>query len=868
MDATRWQRLETLFLSALECDEGQRDLLLRSRAGDDPSLIAEVTEMLAAHQDDRRLAVESRFIRDTPDDDPAGVQVDSAIGTQVGSYRLVERIASGGMGVVYRAERADGHYTQTVAVKLLRSGLVSRELLQRFRAERQALARLDHAAIARLLDGGVAASGVPFLAMEFIEGKPITGHCDDSNLTIERRLRLFQAVCRAVHHAHQNLIVHRDLKPSNILVTESGEVKLLDFGIAKLLRPDAADPAITASVLPLMTPEYASPEQVRGEPVTMATDVYALGLLLYEIVCGVSPQRITNVSLASIQHSVCEHVPPPPSTAAASGPGEDAASRARARGVARPEVLQKQLRGDLDTIITKAIRKEPARRYSSAQSLADDIERHLTSMPVQAQPDTFRYRAGKFLRRNRLGVAAATAIFASILMGLGIAVTGIVRARTAERSALDEAAAAGSISTFLVDLFRASDPGEAQGDMLTARQLLDRGAERVHGDSGMRATVRARLLHTMAEAYESLGLFPSAIELREAELRVLQETTGGTSAQYARSIASLSDVHGRAGDFQQARALGDSAVGLLESLPRPDSAALRDVLNVLGMASGRMGDLTTARAALTRALMIHAAIAGDDDASIIGILNNLAIVEWMEGNPAGAQAYYTRALIVLEKEYGPDHRSVANTLNNLALVYRQVGNTEAAMAAHERVLSIRERILDPEHPDIAESFNNIGVVHLDQQDYGRARDMFQRSLDNREAVLGPRHQLVATSLSNLGSAQLGLGEYAAAESLYQRAMALMADINGTDHVSVSYPLLGLAQVSRSRGDVVLAESTFRRVISLRRSAMREDHPDLLVAMEEFASFMQDQGRVAVADSIRLALATARSGSSSDGGAAP
>ena len=848
MDADRWQRLEALFVGALERDEPGRHSFLRRETIDDPTLYAEVAAMLAANGESRALAVESQLIRDTPVGSPFIGRVDRAIPSAVGPYRLIEQIGHGGMGVVYRAERADGQYTQTVAVKLVRTDFASPDLVQRSRSERQILARLEHASIARLLDGAMAEDGSPYLVMEYVSGRPITEHCDAACLTIDERLRLFQIVCRAVHYAHQNLVVHRDLKPSNILVTADGQVKLLDFGIAKLIATDD-DTATTRTLLPLMTPDYASPEQVRGESITTATDVYALGLLLYELLCGERAQRASGASPVAIERTVCQVQPPSPSVSIGTGSLERIAERVRSRGAARVEQLQKTIRGDLDTIVDAALRKEPARRYASAEQLAGDIERFLTGLPVLARPDTVRYRAAKFVRRNRTGVLAAAAIVLSIMAGLTVALVGLTRARQAERQAVAEAAAATTVSEFLVDLFRANDPGESRGEVVTARQLLDRGAARIGDGLDDQPAVQARLLGTMARAYESLGLFDPAIELRERELEIHRGRVGELSVEVGTTLGELSDLYGRRGEYARARDLAREAVELLEQVPAASGREMMNALNQLGMANGQLGDLQAARGALERSLAIGERTFGRDDPSFTGTLNNLAIVHWLQGDPAGARPLYARALAILEREHGTEHPAVAHTLNNLGLVQSQAGELDAAVATHRRALAVREKILAPDHPDIAETLNNLGVVMLSRRDFAGAKPLFERALDIRERALGADHSHVASTLNNLGTALLELGDHTTARPHLERALASLRRSVGPDHVMTSYPLLGLARIERARGNVTVAERDIRRVIAM-REAVGAQHPDLAIALHELAELARDRGRTAEADSLQ------------------
>jgi serine/threonine-protein kinase len=439
MDPDRWQRLEEMFFTALDLDAAGRAELLAAANGTDTELAREVAAMLAAHDLGEDHGIERLLAAG-----PSG----SRIGTQAGAYRLVALIGRGGMGEVYLAERADGQFQQTVAVKLLRAGFDNARAVARFRAEREILARLEHPHIARLLDGGVTEDGLPFLAMEYVRGEPIDHFCRARDLSLEERLRLFVDVCRAVDFAHRSLIVHRDLKPSNILVTERGEAKLLDFGIAKLLAEGAAEAATRTGLL-LLTPEYASPEQVRGGGITTVTDVYALGLLLYEILTSRRAQPITDLSPAGIARTVCDEKPPVPSAAV-------------------PEGMARRLRGDLDTIVAKALHKEPARRYASAERLADDVLRHLEGRPIQARGESFSYRAGKLLRRHRLAAAAAAVVVAVLAFSLLLG-SGLVRARRAEAEARREAETSRRVSDRLLGIFKVSAPAEARAEIITAK---------------------------------------------------------------------------------------------------------------------------------------------------------------------------------------------------------------------------------------------------------------------------------------------------------------------------------------------------------------------------------------------------------------
>jgi eukaryotic-like serine/threonine-protein kinase len=851
VDANRWQRLQDLFFDALERDPSSRAAFLHATTRDDPTLRDEIAAMLAAHDDNRRLDSEAH--RDdgaTPASEPAA-RIAGRDVVRAGPYRLLERIGRGGMGEVFRAERDDGQYTQTVAIKVIRAGFVTPELLRRFRAERQILARLQHAGIARLLDGAVADDGQPYLAMEYVAGRSITDYCDAARLGVEARLHLFRSVCDAVQYAHRNLVVHRDLKPSNILVTADGVVKLLDFGIAKLLA-EADDGAAPTRTLPVLTPEYAAPEQVRGQPVTTATDVYALGLLLYELLCGVRAQSAPTLTPAALERAICETDPPPPSAALPAGAPADVQARVAARGGSLDR-LRRRLHGDLDTIVATALRKDPARRYASVDLLSADIERHLTGLPVVARADTLRYRTGKFLRRHRIGVAATAAVTLSLALGLGIAVTGLVRAQRAEERALDDARTAGQVSDFLVELFRVNTPGEARGNTVTARELLDRGAERVATQLDSQPVVQARLLRTMGQAYDALGLYDPALALFEQELDIERARTGERSAEVAAALGRLAGIHGNRGDYARSRDLARAALDIQEGIQPVDSTELATTLNQLGTAHGRLGELDDARAALERAFALDERRLGADHGRLASPLNNLAILHWQQGDVAAAAPLFQRALALWERDYGAEHPVVAHVVNNLALVSKQAGDFAQARAFHERALAIREKALPAGHPDIAESLNNLGSLLLDTREYDEARRLLERALELRERALGPDHAYVATTLNNLGFALIGLGDAATARPPLERAHAILELSVGADHAMTSYPLLGLARISRMNGELDDAERGFRRVIAIRRQSMGDAHPDLREAVRELADFLRARGRAGEAAELEASV---------------
>ncbi|NBC18727.1 MAG: protein kinase, partial [Bacteroidetes bacterium] len=547
MDSTRWRHLKALFEAALDRPPEERTSFLDEACAGDEELRQELESLLMAAAGSGpfdALADEfvSPLLADLEDD--ADLLMPTLEGRRVGPYEIARRIGQGGMGAVYLAERADGQFEQQVALKLVRHGLHGTEGARRFLAERQILARLQHPHIARLLDGGITEDGQPYFAMEYVDGLPLDAYCDEHELGIETRLRLFQTVCDAVHYAHQNLIVHRDLKPSNILVTEdpgSGpgqapQVKLLDFGIAKLIDVEDEGDLLTRTGMPVLTPAYASPEQVRCQPITTASDVYTLGVVLFELLTGQRPYDVQGRSPSEVEEMVCETEPPAPSaivTRPAPGSASDAPPT---RTSGSPEVLRRRLAGDLDTIILKAMQKEPGRRYASAEALRDDLQRHLDGLPVTARPSTLGYRARTFVRRHRTGVTAAALVALAVLAGI-VGTVWQARVAAQERDAArQEAAKAERVASFLIDVFETPDPSEARGDTITAREILDRGARRVRTELAAEPAVQAQMMDVIGRVYQNLGLYDRAGALLDEALTLRRTTPDVAPGDLAASL--------------------------------------------------------------------------------------------------------------------------------------------------------------------------------------------------------------------------------------------------------------------------------------------------------------------------------------------
>ena len=659
------REVEALFEAALARPPEERGRWLETACRGDGILRREVEALLRAHE--RAEGVLEADLAPPPSLAGLAPELD-----RVGRYRVVGELARGGMGAVYLADRDDGLFRQRVAVKVLRRSAHVQELRPRFEAERQILAALEHPHIARLLDGGITDDGRPFLVMEYVEGRPVDEYCEAEGLGLEDRLRLFCEVARAVHYAHGRLVVHRDLKPSNVLVTDAGEPKLLDFSIAKILDPGALglEAPETRTGLRLMTPEYAAPEQVLGEPATTAVDVYGLGVVLYELLAGRRPFHLEGCTAGEAERVLLHEDPAPPSERAE---GRAGAGPGAAGGGPGGRRWRRRLEGDLDRIVLKALRKEPERRYVSAGQMAEDVERHLEGRPVRARGESLAYRGRTFVRRHLLGLASAAAVLAALVAGTVLATVGMVRAERAEAVARREAASARQVSRFLVELFEVSDPGEARGTTVTAREILDRGAERVSRDLEAQPLVQARLMGTVGEIYRRLGLYGASRPLLERTLEVRRRELGAGHPEVADALHDLGHVLEQQGHFGESAERYAGAVALRERLGPDERIPLARSLTGLAAVRLRQGRIDDAAGLLDRAAGIHESAGDAAPVDLAWTLHELGSSCREQGRWAEAESHLRRALEIQASALPPDHPGLAATRRELAGALRGLG---------------------------------------------------------------------------------------------------------------------------------------------------------------------------------------------------
>lgn len=825
MEPSRLAEIDALFAAALELEPEARPAFLAARCDDDEELRREVEALLGLSgvRVEGLVAPVRALAAEIVAEPGRGLEP----GGTIGGWRILRGLGRGGMGVVFLGERAGEGFLQQGAIKILPSAASSPEAVRRFELERSILARLSHPHIAHLIDGGVDPRGLPYLVLELVEGRPLDEHLDERHASVEERIARVIETARAVHAAHRNLVVHRDLKPSNVLVSSEGVVKLLDFGIAKLLDPEPGAAALTAAEARPMTPHYASPEQVRGEPVTTASDVYQLGLLLYELLTGARPQGSTSGSLAELVRVVCERVPEPPSRAVRlAAAGRSAEERAALRA-ATPARLARRYRGDLDAVTLRALEKDPERRYGSAEELAADLERFLEGRPVRARRATFRYRAGKFLRRH-LAASLAAALAVLLTVAYAVAVTLQARAIAAQHERAErETAKAKEVERFLVGLFEVSDPGESRGEQVTARELLERGVERADGELADQPEVQARMLSTLGHIEGRLGLLDQGIALQRRALELRRRQFLAPHAELAESLHRLGLLLRKKGEMEEAEPVLVAAVEQWRALA-PGSTELGDSVAELGHLYYYLGRYELARELFRENLEIRRGV-GDPD-GLAGALNNMGLLHASKGEPQIALGYYREALEINRKIYGATHPNVAINLFNVGRALQDTENFAAAQPLFEEVLAIDRQVYGDEHPEVG---TDLLLVANNLQKLGeldRAEPIFDQALAIFRAKLAPDHPRIANTLQGMGQLRLAQGRLDAAEALLRQALGLRIAKSGPSNVQVARVLLPLGQCLLAQGRGEEAEAAWRDALAM-AVAVREARLERLLRTE-------------------------------------
>lgn len=809
-----WSRIEALLDEALELPSHERDVFLDRACRDDQSLHREVESLLAREttMDGFLEQFPLIFVAEDEELEPSPMDFD---GRRVGVYRIVREIGRGGMGWVFLAERADGLFDRKVALKLLRPSLDDGDAARRFEVERRILAGLEHPSIARLIDAGLTPGGRPYLVTEYVDGRPIHEYCRTHTLSVTARIKLVMQVAEAVHHAHQNLLVHRDLKPSNILVTPEGRVKLLDFGIAKLLdaRQDTRAEPITAPRRRWMTPGYAAPEQISGDAITTGADVYQLGVLLYELLTGQRPFQSHEDSPGRFERIVGREDPDPPSTVA---------------GASGLTGVRRHVQGDLDAIILKALRKNPGDRYLSIRGLVEDLERHRRRLPVLARRGTLRYRARRFVRRHRVETIAATAVAVALLVGTGVAAwhageAGRERdqaqqARVEAEMALGQAR---DVTEALLDIFQSSDPWTSGiGDPRAARELLHQGMLRVSALDDHPA-VQAGLLEVLARVHLSFGDMSQAQALVDRARDLRRAVQGEDHPDLAVGLNLVALIRKDEGRYWEADALHRQALHLQV---RHLGEYHPDVARTLSLLASRTGGeaLAEAEALHERALEIRRATLGPAHPLVASSLRALGRVKRVQGAPGEAEAAFTEALELVRTTAGPEDPKVAEAMLDLATLLRTYDPTSTrAESLFRTALEVQRNAFGDGHPRLTHGLENLAYIHSDRGEHAAAERLLRESLELRERTFGPLHRAVAEGTGFLAAELHRQGRHAEAEELRREELSLWKETVGPDHWNVGGALAGLADILIEQGRYDEGEALYRRTIEIRKKARGE-----------------------------------------------
>lgn len=853
----QWARVQEIFHEALERPDGERESFLVSACDGDTELEEGARSLLAAHDAPDLLA--------SLDESPDTPRLYGLARDRIGPYRILRPLGEGGMGMVFLAEREEHDVTQTVALKILRLEFADTKLIERFRAERRILARLEHPGIARLITAGATETGQPYFAMEFVEGTSLLEHCQRNRCTPADRLRLFLEICDAVEYAHQQLVVHRDLKPCNVLVTEDGRPKLLDFGIAKLL--DSDDPDVMATRTGgWFTPEYASPEQLRRQAVTTLSDVYSLGVILYELLSGSRPYDLRGLSPVAMERRVATEVPPRPSERA---------------GDAR---VARLLRGDLDTIILKALAKEPARRYASVRELADDVRRFLAKEPVRARPDSWSYRAARFAQRHQVGVAAAVVMVLSLVGGLA-AVSWQATVAAGERDRAEQALEESrNVSSFLAELFQAADPTRAPGDTGAARAILRRGVAAVDGLDGQ-PLVQARMLDALGMVFVNLGQYERAhqfvtrgLSIRRVNLDPLDPDLAESLRHSGRTLRALSRYEeaersylealevlrrsGRAVSPMAAEVLYDLGF-LMPYLSRNEDAALyfqellalqrtmygdrhpsvAETLIPIAGTYRRRGDYAAAESVYRESVTRHRRDMGANDPRTGTAYFHLGdIIVTRGGDSVEAERLFREGIAIHRAAGGPLSLGALHGMNSLAVLFSARGEHAKAESLFREAVKLNENLFGSGGPDVAAATEGLAWELARQRRYDEALRLKRRGLQLWRNAVGPEHAAVASSMHTLSDMLIEHGDYAEAESTLVQVIAMRARLYGPGTVLIGLTRSSLGEAFYRQRRFEEAERALTQALEIQKRFQADTHEDMRRTYRRLALVLRALGR--------------------------
>jgi serine/threonine protein kinase len=832
MDTARWQKIQTLFHKASDIPETEQRIFLESECADDPTLVSQVIILL--EEDARGSSVLDGGIAELAHQILSDPAAPSLPFKQFGPYRIVRPIGEGGMGIVYLAERED--LGSQVAIKILRDAWLSPARRDLFAAEQRTLAQLNHPSIARLYDADTSPDGSPFFVMEYVEGVPLTAYCDKNNCTIVARLKLFRAVCEAVLYAHQHAVIHRDLKSSNVLVKNDETVRLLDFGIARHVESLGDSAEKTTTGLRLMTPAYAAPEQIRGGQVGIHTDVYSLGVILYELLAGRLPFDLSNRTPAQADKVLTKEEAEKPSVVA----GKIARLSQRSGGVVS---VSSSAWADLDVLCLTAMHKDPQRRYRSVEALIRDIDHYLKGEPLEALPDALAYRLRKFVSRNRQPVVAAAAVFTLVV---SLVVFFTVRLAIARNAALAEAARTQRIQKFMTNLFQGGDASAAPADSLRVVTLLDRGVQEAQALNG-EPEVQADLYETLGTIYQKLGKLDQANTLLNSSLEERRSIYGADAAPVGESLVALGLLRADQAQFPEAEKLVREGLAISKRHLPPNHPAVGKATSALGKVLEDRGSYDEAIKTLEEAMRLQSA-KGDASPEVAATLYELASTHFYAGHYDISESLNERLLPMYRHIYGERHPRVADVLINLGAIKFDLGHYPDAEKYDRQALDIVQAWYGKDNPETASDLTLLARALVREKRFDEAVDLLQQSLAIKERVYGKVHPSVASSLNELGTAALLQGKNDAAEQYFSRMVDIYRQVYGEHHYLFAVAVSNLGSVYSSRQEWPRAEKIYRQVIPIFTESQSANHINTGIARIKLGRALLRQNRYAEAES--------------------
>lgn len=817
MNLEEFQKVKTIFEKALELEVDKRNDFINSECKNNEELKREVLSLLNVYDETSEFLEVSPNIMD-PLEDISSFK-DSFIGKRISNYVIEDVAGVGGMGIVYKGRRDDKEFEQLVAIKILKHHLNSEYALKRFKIERQTLAKLQHPNIARLLDGGTTDEGLPYLVMEYIDGVSLIDYCDSKNLNIKQRLELFKLVCGAIQYAHQNLIVHRDIKPGNVLVDKEGRPKLLDFGIAKLIDEDISEDRtqLTKPGMWHLTPEYSSPEQIKGETVTTKSDIYSLGILLYQLLTGHQPYKITSASPIALSKLITEGSVLKPSdkfqTTEEITLFDGSIKQITPKSVSlarneKPEKIYHHLKGDIDNIILKAIHKDPARRYESVEQFSEDIRRHLIGLPVIARSDTVGYRLTKFIQRHKVGFASSI-IFILFLIGSAIMIAWQANIAADERDkAQIEAQKSEEVNSFLQRMLSSVDPSELGRDV-KVYDILDKASKDIETSFKDQPEVEASIRSTIGNTYVNLGEYDKAKPFLDKALEINQKVYGPESEQVAFNIHDFALYYDWVGEYKIADSLYNKSIKILRKVLKQPTKRFADALN------------------------------------------NYGIIKMYFEKYDEAEKLFTEAIDIALSAYGEKNTTTATFMNNLALNYTDAGNLDEAEKYYKKSMKILIELLGENRPEIGTIYNNLAYLSVLKKNYKMAEDYLIKSYNLKRTLKGEDHSDVGLALNNLGVINFRMGNYNKAEQYLIDAITQYRKSFDDNHPRVALSQYWLGKVYLETGRLKKSEEYLKSSLTTRIKKLPEENKDIWRSKTELGICLLKQKKYKEAEKLLL-----------------